>query len=161
MIQCAHMSEDKPRAPLDVPTQPNRPQAHTGGAARLVILRGAQAGEEIPLPPGFTLFGREEGFVLQDPRASRRHAQIHATEGAYILIDLQSSNGTFVNGEQVTQPTLIQHGDMIRFGDTLLTLKMEGEGVHDPDVLGARPPVPDQRKLHDATFTGQAQPKKE
>ena len=137
-------------------TQPNEkkydiymPDTHQTGSeqpegqnstSRLIILRGPQAGEKILLKLGTNLFGREEGFLLRDARVSRRHAQIQNTEDEFILTDLDSTNGTFVNGNRIDQPISLQHGDSIRMGDTILTFRMEGSTQNDPSIVGARTP---------------------
>ena len=108
--------------------------------ARLVIVRGPQAGEKIILKPGENLLGRDEGYILRDGRVSRRHAQIQFIDNEFLLTDLQSTNGTFVNGDQIHQPTSLQHGDTIRLGDTILILRVGGEIEDDPSVVGARTP---------------------
>lgn len=54
-------------------------------------------------------------FVIEHPSVSRRHARIAATRNGYELIDLNSSNGTFVNGERIRQ-TLLLNGCEVRFG---------------------------------------------
>lgn len=125
---------------MDVPTQPgSRAQGKKPGG-KLVVLRGAQAGKEFILQPGINLFGREEGNILRDVRVSRRHAYIQVLQGEFTLFDSQSTNGTFVNGQRVTKPVLLQHGDTIRMGDTIMILKLEGQGLQDPSILGARTP---------------------
>jgi len=45
-------------------------------------------------------------LIIDDPRISRQHAQLRATRGRYIIFDLDSTGGTFVNGRRVTQSTL-------------------------------------------------------
>ncbi len=68
-------------------------------------------------------------FSLDDPSVSRRHARVYMSaphEGAdleVVLQNLQSTNGTLVNGEQVDRATL-QHGDRIHIGDVLLRFEM-------------------------------------
>lgn len=57
--------------------------------------------------------------VLRDPGASRRHAQIRSTEGALVLVDLGSTNGTRLNGQTV-QTRELSDGDHITIGTTLL-----------------------------------------
>lgn len=57
----------------------------------------------------------ENHVVIDDARVSRQHAQIRAVNGNYLLFDLDSASGTFVNGERVTQATL-QPGDVISTG---------------------------------------------
>ena len=143
------MTDDSSSSSMDVPTKPggrSRPPKRQAPAARLVVLRGSQAGQEIQLEPGVILFGREEGIPLHDQRISRRHAQIQDIGGEYMLTDLNSTNGTYVNGQRIIQPKLLQHGDTIRFGDTILVLKYEVEGYEAPPALGARTPDlgPDQ-----------------
>jgi pSer/pThr/pTyr-binding forkhead associated (FHA) protein len=134
-----HLSDPTASSSLDSPTQPGaKPSKATAMAGRLVILRGPQAGQEFQLSPGINVFGREEGFILRDVRVSRRHAHIQVIANEFMLFDLQSTNGTFVNGQRITQPVLVQHGDTIRMGDTILVLKLQGQGLKDPSVIGAR-----------------------
>jgi hypothetical protein len=116
--------------------QPGKPAF----VSRLVILRGPQAGEKILLQPGVNLLGREEGYILRDGRVSRRHAQIQLIQHEYVINDLDSTNGTFLNGNQITQPTVLQHGDTLRLGDTILSFRVEGVVEDDPSIVGARTP---------------------
>lgn len=125
---------------MDVPTQPGNRSKGEKSAGKLVVLRGAQAGKEFILQPGINLFGREEGNILRDVRVSRRHAYIQVLQGEFTLFDSQSTNGTFVNGQRITKPVSLQHGDTIRMGDTIMILKLEGQGLQDPSILGARTP---------------------
>ncbi len=60
-----------------------------------------------------------------DKRVSRQHAVIHRAPTAYILTDLNSANGTFLNGAPLTEPTVLHSGDTIRVGHTELTFLME------------------------------------
>lgn len=72
---------------------------------------------------GTTTLGRDAScqLALHDFRASRRHAQIvMQADGQYLLTDLESTNGTYVNGELVTGARSLQNGDQILIGDTLL-----------------------------------------
>jgi pSer/pThr/pTyr-binding forkhead associated (FHA) protein len=63
--------------------------------------------------------------LADDKRVSRQHAVIHRAPTAYILTDLNSSNGTFLNGTALTEPTVLHSGDSIRIGHTELTFLME------------------------------------
>src|SRR5206468_10717642 len=56
---------------------------------------------------------------VSDNEISRRHAEIRKDEQGYLLVDLGSSNGTFVNAEQVTERRLV-NGDRVQLGRTLL-----------------------------------------
>jgi pSer/pThr/pTyr-binding forkhead associated (FHA) protein len=125
----------------DIPNQPTDSQGQPWeSAGRLIVLRGPQAGIEFKLQPGINVFGRREGNVIRDVRVSRRHADIQTVNGEYILFDRQSANGTYVNGQRIHQPVLLQHGDIIRLGDTILVLKIVGQGAQDPFIIGARTP---------------------
>lgn len=63
--------------------------------------------------------GDDNQFVVKDRCISRNHAMIQLTDaGDYYLIDLGSSNGTFVNGRRVSIPVTIQNGDTVTFGQT-------------------------------------------
>ena len=87
----------------------------------LRILDGADRGrvwEDVPTP--FTL-GREEGNPVQlnDERISRYHLKIQEDDGKLVLTDLDSTNGTKVNGES-TQLCIVRPGDIVAIGRTLV-----------------------------------------
>lgn len=62
-------------------------------------------------------------LVLPDAKVSKRHAVISPTPDGFVINDLQSTNGTFVNGDPVVLPHLLEHLDRIRLGDTELTFR--------------------------------------
>lgn len=89
------------------------------GAPRLIGLSGLYLGH-IFLLSGDATIGREVGNTIvldRDTTVSRRHAVIETAGGGYVLRDLGSSNGTFVNGARVTERPL-QPGDEITLGAT-------------------------------------------
>jgi pSer/pThr/pTyr-binding forkhead associated (FHA) protein len=59
---------------------------------------------------------RKAGMAIDDKRLSRRHAMIQYQNDGFYLVDLNSTNGSFVNGEQVRRSTRLKHGDRIRLG---------------------------------------------
>src|SRR5262252_8183337 len=68
----------------------------------LLVLQGPDKGRRYELPDAPALLGRESRQLhLSDNTVSRRHAELHPTEGEWILKDLGSSNGTYVNGQRV------------------------------------------------------------
>ncbi len=71
------------------------------------------------------------GVVLQDVKASRHHAQIAPCPGGFCVQDLGSGNGTFVNGQRISTPTLLRHGDSILIGETVIDVRRQGL---DPDA---------------------------
>ncbi len=69
-------------------------------------------------------------IMIAQERISRIHCGISYEEGQYILKDLESKNGTFVNGENVTERAL-QPGDKIKVGSSILSFEQElGKGVN-------------------------------
>jgi pSer/pThr/pTyr-binding forkhead associated (FHA) protein len=78
---------------------------------------------------GTYLIGRDGADLrLEDAKVSRKHAELalHGPE-AYVLRDLASTNGTFLNGRRVTGKIKLSHEDRIRVGDTVLVFaKIEG-----------------------------------
>lgn len=95
------------------------PAAHT--PAQIIVEEGTNSGQRITLRP-ITAVGRAETnhLIIDDPFASTNHAMILWREDLWWLEDLESHNGTFVNGERITQPVPLTAGDRIRIGETLL-----------------------------------------
>lgn len=79
---------------------------------------GALAGTVIRLDQDEATLGRrtDNAYVLSDPRISRVHASVRKEAGAVIITDLGSSGGTSVNQEDLTGPTVLEHGDKVAFG---------------------------------------------
>lgn len=85
--------------------------------ARLAAIRGPVAGREYTLAARNTVIGRDDasGIVLSDAAVSRRHALLLESAEGWVLQDLESSNGTFLNGSQIEENGLA-HGDEITIG---------------------------------------------
>lgn len=98
------------------------PRLPTDGSARVVVLAGPYAGRRFALDGGATI-GRSEPaeITVDDPLISRRHARIEAADDGFIVEDLSSRNGTFVNGAPIKRAPL-RFGDRLRVGSTLLLL---------------------------------------
>jgi len=109
-------------------------------SANLVVRQGTQAGMSFPLAGNQVVIGREEGLdiVLQDPEASRRHVRISWHGGSFVVEDMGSTNGTFVNGVQITAPQILNPGDSIGIGQTVLVFQMAGAQV-GPSPYQAQP----------------------
>jgi len=86
-------------------------------------------GRRIPLCNEVTSFGRapECDVVIPDPRASRRHAELQRGEEGVTLRDLNSTNGTRLNGQRVQAPTRLRDGDVIEIAGAHFTFR-------DPDA---------------------------
>lgn len=89
--------------------------------ATLYVLQGRDQGKSFDLLGPSQSLGRDACNPIQvaDSEISRRHAEIRKDDDGYHLIDLASSNGTFVNAEQVTERKLL-NGDRIQLGRSLL-----------------------------------------
>ena len=100
---------------------PPSPPENYCGDARVTQPNGVTTTSN--LKHGSNPIGRDPGSSIQlnDPKASSRHADLHVTESQYVLTDLNSSNGTFVNGERITQKNVYK-GDQIQIGDSAITL---------------------------------------
>ncbi len=99
----------------------------------LTFRNGPLSGKSVQLDRDEGSIGRREDntYVLTDPRVSRVHASLRKEAGAVILTDLGSSAGTRVNGEDVTGPRVLRHGDRIAFGPI--------EAVFEDPAMAAQP----------------------
>jgi len=88
----------------------------------LTVLQGPDKGRRFELPDHEPQqIGRSsESLPLRDQTISRRHAELTPNDGRWVLRDLLSSNGTFVNGVRVTDMRELRPGDQIRIGTTLM-----------------------------------------
>ena len=87
----------------------------------LFVFRGNNQGMRFELEADTLTIGRDaaNGIQLQDTEVSRRHAELRRTGNTFTLTDLSSSNGSFVNGQQVTVHELA-NGDEVQLGGTLM-----------------------------------------
>ena len=78
--------------------------------------------------------GRVQGNDLLLPRGnvSKHHARIVHREGRFILTDLKSTNGTYVNGRRIAQATIVREGDRIQIGDFVLRVQPAASGTQAP-----------------------------
>lgn len=103
---------------MDDPQEtPSAPQARPGEDVvtipedAFVIVDGVKV---IPLTKPVINIGRrvENNIVIDDPRVSRTHAQMRAINGRYVLFDLNSTGGSYINGQRITQ-SIVYPGDVI------------------------------------------------
>ncbi len=82
----------------------------------LLVLEGPEAGQRIVIEQQPLIIGRDEtcDLVIPDRQVSRQHARIRLEADRYILEDLGSKNGTFVNGQELPGPYPLQDGDKIQ-----------------------------------------------
>jgi two-component system, NtrC family, sensor kinase len=110
--------------------------------ATLFVLQGRDKGKRFDLRGPQLTLGRDRGNPIQitDSEISRRHAEIRKDDQGYLLVDLASSNGSFVNAEKVTERRLT-NGDRVQLGRTLLLFTDADERTelplaHEVDIVG-------------------------
>jgi hypothetical protein len=88
---------------------------------RLIVRTGPNPGMVFDLAKEVTLLGRDvtNDIVLGDPEVSRQHARLTQTPAGFILEDLGSTNGTFVNGERLVTARALAAGNLLGFGENV------------------------------------------
>jgi len=92
-------------------------------SVEIVVLNGELENRRFPVGDQLRL-GREadNDLPLPDQKASRHHAMLQRQGVVYQISDLNSGNGTYVNGKRITEPTLLKNGDILQIGDTKLSI---------------------------------------
>ncbi|MRX43806.1 FHA domain-containing protein FhaB/FipA [Agromyces kandeliae] len=99
--------------------------ATSENASRLVITSGAKSGAEFPLGRDEITIGRssDSAIIIRDDYTSTHHARLMLWNGRWMIQDLDSTNGTFLNGSRVTVPTPIPLGATVKVGATTFELR--------------------------------------
>ena len=102
-----------------------RPGGPRSAPQQLLVTAGALAGTSLGLADQQITIGRanDATLVLNDDYASTRHARLFPQDGQWIVEDLGSTNGTYLDRQKVTQPTPVPVGVPIRIGKTVLELR--------------------------------------
>ena len=125
----ASRSGRKARRQVKAAARPARPprggRNNRGEPHRLLVTSGALAGTSLGLTDQQITVGRanDATLVLNDDYASSRHARLFPQDGQWIVEDLGSTNGTYIDRQKVTQPTPVPVGVPIRIGKTVLELR--------------------------------------
>ena len=120
---------------------------------RLLVTAGPSKDQTIPLPEGEATIGRDPANVVAiiDPSVSRKHCLLRREEdGRFLIRDLDSRNGTLVNGITVKEQWL-RHGDEIATGDSLFLFLIEEEnrsGSKSRVVFDDTHPAAETRLIH-------------
>src|SRR6476620_412448 len=82
--------------------------------------------------------GRVQGNDINLPKGnvSKRHSRIVLKDGKFIIVDLKSTNGTYVNGRKITSPLVVKDTDKIYIGDFILSVDEAGEGADFAAAMG-------------------------
>ena len=101
---------------------------------QLVMQKGPNPGKIFELMQDEATIGRDisNRIVINDPEVSRRHARLTLQAGGYVIEDLGSTNGTFVDGQRLMGPHLLRPGQTIMLGEKI-TLSYEALGF-DPNA---------------------------
>lgn len=94
---------------------------------KLVVLSEGMTGRSHDLTQPMITIGRLEDNVFQipEPSVSSHHCEVHLRGGDVVIKDLNSTNGTFINGQKVTDEAIAKPGQIIRFGQ--VEVRLEGE----------------------------------
>ncbi|MFC1677554.1 FHA domain-containing protein [Planctomycetota bacterium] len=120
----------------------------------LILLKKGIAAKEIPLPGAVTVIGRRSECDLCIPlkAVSRKHCQLNTDGGKLKIRDLNSSNGTMVNGRSVEE-AMIQPGDSLKIGPLTFLVKIDGRPVDfGPSDITIEKPTPAQTDENTAQF---------
>lgn len=112
----------------------------------LFVIRGTDQGSRFQLDEPAVQLGRDPDSTIQlhDTQVSRRHAEIRRVGNDYAISDLNSSNGTFVNGQRIRQQQLAS-GDQLQLGSTLMLYTGPAEETHeDLSSIVSIGPAPDR-----------------
>ncbi len=114
-----------PASPRTVGGSASRKPATVSTAKRLVITSGAKEGLELELSPEPLTIGRsgESGLIIRDDYTSTHHARLMLWGEEWVIQDLDSTNGTFLDGTRVTVPTPVPLNTPVRIGTTSFELR--------------------------------------
>ena len=118
----ARLSDTMHGVPLAVsrdPTPASAPALAVLPLASLLVRSGALRGRRLPITLPMVNIGRADynDLVIADPSVSTTHAKLQRKDDVWVLTDLGSTNGTYVEGEPVTGETALTPGTTLRFGD--------------------------------------------
>jgi FHA domain len=91
---------------------------------QFVMRSGPTPGATFSLEGDQLIVGRDSSsaVAINDAEISRKHARLMFQGGKYVLEDLGSTNGTFVNGQRVTSPVVLKSGDVVSFGEQIVLM---------------------------------------
>jgi pSer/pThr/pTyr-binding forkhead associated (FHA) protein len=116
-----------PRQAVARPTQRKAPKPPKGRGIprKLVVTAGGLTGTSMALSDQTITIGRADDstLVLTDDYASARHARLVPQDGQWLVEDLGSTNGTYLDRDKVTRPTIVPPGVAIRIGKTAIELR--------------------------------------
>jgi len=92
--------------------------------AMLWVKEGRRRGKTYPIKHGYKI-GRKEGdLILEDSKVSEMHARFNMEGNNFVVWDLGSTNGTYVNGKRIRQATVLEENDLVKIGETVFVVKL-------------------------------------
>mgnify|MGYP000871681025 CR=1 FL=1 len=124
-LVAAPVKTPKPAKAAKAPRGEKAPKTKSGGPRSLVVVEGPLTGTVIPLGAADVTIGRAPSstLVLDDDYASNAHARISLVNGAWVVSDMGSTNGTWVDRQRITGPTTLAVGHQLKVGRTVLELR--------------------------------------
>jgi ABC-type multidrug transport system ATPase subunit len=128
----------------------------------IVIQEGPNPGQEFEISQTLTVIGRvpdaQSEIIIDAPGISRRHAEISRRDNQHIIEDLNSTNGTFLNGARLAGPTPLRSGDIIGLGQVVKLIFSTPTPPEVQDVRDLLPASPDIPGGIAQTMIGEALP---
>src|SRR6266581_3779915 len=122
-----------PQGPAASAPQAAPPASPTAPAplASFLVRSGALIGQRLQVKTPVANIGRADynDLVIPDPSVSTSHAKLQRREGVWVLVDLESTNGTFVDGERVKGDAPLAPGATVRLGDVQLVFEPTDDAV--------------------------------
>jgi pSer/pThr/pTyr-binding forkhead associated (FHA) protein len=120
VTQRRRTAKQRPAPPVSLPPRPPR-----AAPQQLLVTEGVLKGTSFGLTDQQITIGRADDatLVLADDYASTRHARLFPQDGQWLVEDLGSTNGTYLDRQKVTAPTPVPIGVPIRIGKTVLELR--------------------------------------
>jgi predicted component of type VI protein secretion system len=111
---------------------------------QFVMRSGPTPGAVYPLEGDQLIIGRDavNGVAINDAEVSRKHARMTFQGGKYVLEDLGSTNGTFVNGQRLVSSTVLKPGDVVSFGEQIVLMYEGLSADAGATVIGRKAPRP-------------------
>ncbi|MEW5941691.1 MAG: FHA domain-containing protein, partial [Chloroflexota bacterium] len=91
---------------------------------QFVMRSGPMPGVTFPLEGDQLIIGRDasSSIAINDAEISRKHSRLSFQGGKYVLEDLGSTNGTFVNGQRLAGPVVLKPGDVVSLGEQIVLM---------------------------------------
>lgn len=117
--------ERRPARAARPPKPPKVAKQQKVKGSKLVVIEGPLNGTIVPLGNVQITIGRapDSTLIIDDDYASSRHARIYPSEGAWVVEDLGSTNGTWIDRTRITSPTVLPVGAPLRVGRTTLQIQ--------------------------------------